>query len=363
MTAVRTTTATTASRRLAAVALLAVLQQVPRASLAAAPKYDEASWNRAYAYETTVPNQVWTVNRLPPKESSGPVPREAAFYSKPLFPLDGFDVKRNCREGRPELDEANKQPLKPGQCWYDFDKASQSWRYGEVAPGAPSRTANCYCYALDKPTTGDFCMPGKGGGLGGMEMGRQSQLTCDWLTKAVVADGAVKVPRSEAMASNPSPKQGGHFMAMWLRDGDDCLKSNGKVPRCMPDFHFARRDASGRWSHKAGEAPVTDKDLAGKPMVDPEKADLSAMAYGHFCGYFRVEPSKMKVGGMGVGGVDRVQVGLKQWRAAGLKVEVTPLEYDAKAHAPDMAAMQRQAMMQQRQAQAAQRGGSRRMLA
>ena len=62
------------------------------ASLAAAPAYDEAAWNRAYSYETTVPNQVWAVNRLPVKESAGPAPKEAAFYSKPLFPLDGFDV-------------------------------------------------------------------------------------------------------------------------------------------------------------------------------------------------------------------------------------------------------------------------------
>lgn len=348
----------------AALARALVLSLLVGGALASAPKYDEASWNRAYAYETTVPNQVWSVNRLPAKESSGPVPKEAAFYSKPLFPLDGFDVKRNCREGKPELDEA--AALRPGQCWYAFDKATQTWRYGEVAPGAPSRTANCYCYALDKPTTGDFCMPGKGGGMAGMEMGRQGALTCDWLTKAVTADGAVPVPRAAAMAKDPSPKEGqGHFMAMWLRDSDDCFKANGKVPRCMPDFHFARRDASGRWSHKAGEAPVSDKDLAGRPMADPEKADLSAMGYGHFCGYFRVDPAKMKVGGMGVGGVDRVQVGLKQWRAAGLKVEVTPLEYDAKAHAPDMAAMQRHAMEQQRQAQAAQRGpggGARRML-
>jgi hypothetical protein len=267
-------------------------------------------------------------------------------------------VKAHCREGKPAQDE----PTRPGQCWYSFDKATQSWRYGEVAPGAPSRTANCYCYALDKPTTGDFCMPGKGGGLQGMEMGHQGQLTCSWLKKAVEADGAVAVSRAAAMGSSPSPKEGGHYMAMWLRDASDCQKANGRIPRCMPDFHFARRDASGRWSHKAGEAPVSDKDLSGKPMADPEKADLSAMGYGHFCGYYRVDPAKMKVGGMGMGGVDRVQVGLKQWRAAGLKVQVTPLAYDASVHAPDMAAMQRAAMEAQRGAQQMQRGGSRRLL-
>ena len=342
---------------LAAVVALALL--APRAALAAAPAYDEAAWNRAYSYETVVPNQVWTVNRLPAKESAGPA-KEAAFYSKPLFPLDGFDVKAHCREGKPAQDE----PTKPGQCWYAFDKATQTWRYGEVAPGAPSRTANCYCYALDKPTTGDFCMPGKGGGFGAdMEMmGPRSgggKMTCGWLKQAVEADGAVAVSRAAAMGASPSPKEGGHYMAMWLRDTSDCEAANGKIPRCMPDFHFARRDASGRWSHKAGDAPVSDKDLSGKPMTDPEKADLSAMGYGHFCGYYRVDPAKMKVAGTGMGSVDRVQIGLKQWRAAGLKVQVTPLAYDAATQAPDVAAAQRAAM----EAQRAQRGGgSRRLL-
>lgn len=325
---------------------------------AAAPAYDEASWNRAYSYETVVPNQVWNVNRLPAKESSGPVPKEAAFYSKPLFPLEGYDVKAHCREGKPALDE----PSKPGSCWYAFDAATQAWRYGEVAPGAPSRTANCYCYALDKPATGDFCMPGKGGGVEPVAMGHQGALTCSWLQKAVEADGAVPVPRAAAMGASPSPKEGGHYMAMWLRDTSDCEKANGRVARCMPDFHFARRDASGTWSHKAGEAPVSDKDLAGKAMVDPEKADLSAQGYGHFCGYYRVDPAKMKVGGMGMGASDRVQVGLKQWRAAGLKVQVTPLAYDAHAHAPDMAAAQRAAMEAQRGVQQGRGSGSRRLL-
>lgn len=332
--------------------LVALALALPAAALAAAPTYDEAAWNRAYRYETTVPNQVWRVNRLPAKESSGPVPKEAAFYSKPLFPLDGFDVKAHCREGRPNPGEG----ARPGDCWFAFDKATQAWRYGEVAPGAPSRTANCYCYALDKPTTGDFCMPGKGGGVKGMDMGQQGALTCSWLKAAVEADGAVAVPRAAAMGANPSPKEGGHYMAMWLRDTSDCQKANGRVPRCMPDFHFARRDAGGRWSHKAGEAPVSDKDLAGRVIADPEKADLSAMGYGHFCGYYRVDPAKMKVGGMGMGQGDRVQTGLKQWRAAGLKVEVQPLPYDRALHAPDMAAMQRHAMEAQRGQQQLQRG-------
>jgi len=333
---------------------------------AAAPQYNEAAWNRAYSYETVVPNGVWRVNRLPVKESSGPVPKEAAFYSKPLFPLDGFDVKAHCREGRPPPapgGNGGAAGARTGDCWFDFDPATQSWRYGEVAPGAPSRTANCYCYALDKPTTGDFCMPGKGGGVKGMEMGQQGALTCGWLKQAVEADGAVAVPRAAAMGASPSPKEGGHYMAMWLRDTSDCEKANGRVARCMPDFHFARRDAGGRWSHKAGEAPVSDRDLAGNPMADPEKADLSAMAYGHFCGYFRVDPAKAKVGGMGMGQSDRVQTGLKQWRAAGLKVEVQPLPYDRALHAPDMAAVQRHAMEAQRGRQQQQRGGARKSLA
>jgi hypothetical protein len=62
----------------------------------------------------------------------------------------------------------------------------------------------------------------------------------------------------------PVPSNG-HFLAMWYRPMESC-----NFPRCAPDFHFARRDSSGTWSHKLGEAPASDADSDGKKMRDPE---------------------------------------------------------------------------------------------
>lgn len=91
----------------------------------------------------------------------------------------------------------------------------------------------------------------------------QNSMTCDDLASRVVADGGTKVSREAAVhGSVPSD---GHYIALFYRPLESC-----DFAHCGKDFHFMRRDAGGAWSHKTGEAPVTDRDADGKQLTDPE---------------------------------------------------------------------------------------------
>jgi len=39
------------------------------------------------------------------------------------------------------------------------------------------------------------------------------------------------------------------------------------------DYHFYRKDINGKWSHKPGKYPVTDRDQSGNVIDNPETAD------------------------------------------------------------------------------------------
>lgn len=43
---------------------------------------------------------------------------------------------------------------------------------------------------------------------------------------------------------------------------------------CLDDYHFARQDRDGGWSHKTGKKIPTNKDASGKVISDPATADL-----------------------------------------------------------------------------------------
>jgi hypothetical protein len=61
-------------------------------------------------------------------------------------------------------------------------------------------------------------------------------------------------------------------------------------------YHFYRQDKDGRWSHKPGISPVTNKDADGKLIYVPHYAnrdyrkedenDDDALFYNEFCGYY-----------------------------------------------------------------------------
>jgi hypothetical protein len=50
------------------------------------------------------------------------------------------------------------------------------------------------------------------------------------------------------------------------------------------DFHFYRLCTSGRWCHKAGSTPATNRDNSGNYISNPETCNRGD--YTDFCGYF-----------------------------------------------------------------------------
>ena len=59
-------------------------------------------------------------------------------------------------------------------------------------------------------------------------------------------------------------------------------------------FHFYRQNPDGKWSHKPGILPVTNKDASGKYIYIPHFADRNysdkprenPIKYNDFCGYY-----------------------------------------------------------------------------
>jgi hypothetical protein len=71
-----------------------------------------------------------------------------------------------------------------------------------------------------------------------------------------------------------------------------CPKGMRKIATVVDpkeDYHFYRQDQSGKWSHKPGGQPVTDKDASGRPIFDPALAYRitkdANLNYREFCGY------------------------------------------------------------------------------
>lgn len=295
---------------------------------AAVPDLDLAKWNRAFKYEALhVP-----AGLLKPASAlydGG----SADTYVEPLFPLIGYDVQRQCKGPNAKLDATQ---VKPGTCQYKLNKDG-TYTYWEKQPGDWSRLSNCYCYALDV-FKGGWCQPGAGSGVP-LEL---HSMTCAQLEKAIVADGAKKITRQQAMNGQPLK---GQYIAMMLRPITSC-----NFARCQPDFHFLRKDSNGLWSQKAGEAPATNRDAQNQLIKDPQAAKLQG-SYTDFCGYYHVEPAKMKIGTIPV--PNTVSRGVDKWKSKGLQVSVQPLQYNAAVDAADASADY--AMLQQ-QMFAIQRG-------
>lgn len=152
-------------------------------------------------------------------------------------------------------------------------------------------------------------------------------MTCATLKQAVLADGGKEVTRATALGGQPVS---GHYIAMLMRPQSSC-----NFARCSPDFHFLRKDANGLWSHKAGEAPATNRDAQGALIRDPQAAALPNQ-YTQFCGYFHVTPSTMRIGTVPMPNL--VAKGVSKWRSHRLQVSVQPLPYNAEVDARDASA-------------------------
>lgn len=334
----------TSSRQVAlllAVAAVAIAAQAPVLALAGGPpELDLATWNRAFKYEAA---------HVPPALlKSGAAMYDGGSASseappEPMFPLVGYDVQRSCA-GPSSGQALDPTKAKLGACQYSANKDG-SFTYWEKQPGDWARLSNCYCYALNT-YKGAWCNPGGGGGAPVPE--DPAAMSCAVLKKAVLADGAKEVTRQQAL--NTQPPQG-HYVALVFRPQESC-----NYARCVPDYHFLRKDSNGLWSHKAGEAPATNLDADGKTISDPMAAKLSGR-YTQLCGYFQVQPEQMKIGTMPVPNlVDRA---VSKWKASGLAVSVQPLAYNAAVDAAgasvDYAQLQQQQFALQRGGQGARR--------
>jgi hypothetical protein len=136
---------------------------------------------------------------------------------------------------------------------------------------------NCYNYATDIATN-TFAQPGKLSGT------RTKNDRCSNVLEAIVGDG-LKWHGAELPAEGLPDEGRGHYIALWTRLGSSDYESG--------DFHFARRDHNGLWSHKPGTWDVTNVDDSGALITNPSKANFSY--YDAFCGYLTVVPSDVHI--------------------------------------------------------------------
>lgn len=158
-----------------------------------------------------------------------------------------------------DAETKKKQPRRPkpkGPNLIVPKTALDFWNSDEVQGGN-----NCYNYATNRRTD-SFAQPGEASGQ------RYDELTCASVLKAAGRD--LGLARAEAFSLGQS---GRTLIALVVAPGSD--------------FHWYRRDRSGRWSHKPGSTAATIHDNSGNAISNPETADRGM--YTEFCGYFSVK--------------------------------------------------------------------------
>jgi hypothetical protein len=292
-----------------ALAILAVAV-LPLPAPADALKFEPSVWNGYFNVSTSrIPNALFM--------RTSAMSEDGQMTAAPIFPLGGFNVQSFCRNARRdgwlEGDEKNK----PGACEY-YEQPDGTFSYWQKVPGDALTRTNCYAYALNRADAASWGMPGSS--APDAPPPDPSKFTCKVMGEGVEKDGGRKATRDEVFrAADATPAEGGYYIALFVRPRSGCFFSS-----CTGDFHFLRRDDGGRWSEKMGATPVVDRDAAGKIIEDPEKADLGG-GYTDFCGYYAVDPSKMKMGTMDV--PDLIGSGIEKWKEAGLSVSKQPLPY------------------------------------
>ncbi len=145
-----------------------------------------------------------------------------------------------------------------------FDTASNSRTWN--SPIILAHT-NCYAYALNVPSTG-YAVPGH---LTHPDiytsLGRLISL--QKIQEFLERDGLVKVSEKNALNND------GHFIALWVQPGFD--------------YHFARRNKIGSWSHKGGGKAVSWRDDFNRQIKIPELSYFQN--YQEFGGYFELPES------------------------------------------------------------------------
>jgi len=144
---------------------------------------------------------------------------------------------------------------------------------------------NCYAYACDilcGPTGTAKQQPGKASG------DYPNPITCTDIGNAAVSDGL----------TSTSEKQCGdctHLAALVIAHED----LSKPIPE-VADYHWYRLDSNGRWSHKPGWTPATDRDADGSLIPNVETANRRyqytsatgqdyVLDYKTFCSYYCVD--------------------------------------------------------------------------
>ena len=146
---------------------------------------------------------------------------------------------------------------------------------------------NCYAYALNDlfriPRTGGKPQPGKYGTGSSAD-----KINCKTIHELILDDnpGGIVIPvKKERLMKACKP--GFYKMFLMVNDAGE-------------DYHFARQDSSGFWSHKPGSGKVSNKDASGKKIQIPhlsdwnyQKKDAFGINYNVMCGYYCVSSSKL----------------------------------------------------------------------
>lgn len=162
-------------------------------------------------------------------------------------------VRERLRLGLPRLAQASQAV--PSTCPPCKGAAAPNYRPARWNPSLTRMRNNCYNYANDL-ITNTFAQPGQGGGR------RFATLQCSDLDIAARRDCLGQARGWQV------PTAGWYVaLAIWPNQ----------------DYHWYRQDSNGCWSHKPGQASVTDLDNTGKRIGDPRLADRGP--YQTFCGY------------------------------------------------------------------------------
>jgi hypothetical protein len=146
---------------------------------------------------------------------------------------------------------------------------------------------NCYNYGCNIRTD-TFAQPGYASSV-------SHSTDCPSVGDAAEADGLVST-YMEKKCSGCS-----HLVALVIAPGTERDE--------IKDYHWYRLDNNGRWSHKPGPTPATDRDASGATITDPETADRRyvyhdpeydqdyILDYRIFCRYYCVDRNSVVIAG------------------------------------------------------------------
>ena len=173
-----------------------------------------------------------------------------------------------------------------GQCLQDDGQSFNPEFWNDGLGGPVQSSNNCYSYAMNKYEPGndrqDFPAPGTGSPF---------IVTCEDMTNRAIEDGLTLTN-----CDTPCPEDSRKVALVTASSSISfTLKDGGTLTFNKGDYHWYREDSNGKWSHKRGETPATDKDASEKEIFDPRTADLDYRPEGGgaytFCNCFCTSPS------------------------------------------------------------------------